>query len=228
MFGGIGANFYGAYNGYGTLQRFSNIDLTVQSPPQSFVEPVTLEEVKSYLRLPDRSPTDPDEDAELLSLISAARFQAEILQGRDLVRKQWDMTLDFWVDYFIRLRPLLVSVDLVQLRDSTGVLAVLAENTDYIVDTAKQPGVLAPPYNSVWRVFTPWPTSAILIRFTSGMDPDSAWWSAEGHLVRSGMKALISDWFNNRLPFALGLDPTKEYPYSVSAKLLQGAVRLVG
>ena len=32
----------------------------------------------------------------------------------------------------------------------------------------KSPGLVAPPYNSMWKVFTPWPSSAILIRYTSG------------------------------------------------------------
>jgi hypothetical protein len=56
---------------------------TGSSPPQSFNEILTLAEVKSYLRLPDRSPADQAEDDELTSPIVAAREQAEIMQGRD-------------------------------------------------------------------------------------------------------------------------------------------------
>jgi uncharacterized phiE125 gp8 family phage protein len=220
MFAGVDI-YDGAVAGYGSL------NLTDASPPQSFVEPLTLADVKSYLKLPARSPTDPDEDTGLSSLISAARGQAEILQGRDLVRKQWDLSMDYWLDYFIRLRAPLTTVDLVQLKDSTGALTILAENTDYVVDTAKQPGVVAPPYNSIWRSFTPWPSSAILIRFKSGFAASSPWWTADGEVVRNGMRRLISDWFNNRLPFAQGLDPTQEYPFGVTAALSQGGIRLV-
>jgi uncharacterized phiE125 gp8 family phage protein len=227
MFAGV--DIYG-----GAVAGYSSINLTDASPPQSFVEPLTLADVKSYLKLPARSPADPGEDAGLSSLISAARGQAEILQGRDLVRKQWDKFLDYWPPQtpangnFIQLRAPLVTVDLVQLKDSTGALAILAENTDYVVDTAKQPGVLAPPYNSIWRSFTPWPSSAILIRFKSGFAANSPWWTADGELVRKGMRELISDWFNNRLPFAQGLDPTQEYRFGVTAALSQGGIRLVG
>ena len=70
---------------------------------------------------------------------------------------------------------------------------MLRENADYIVDTAKSPGVIAPPYNSMWKVFTPWPSSAILIRHTSGFAADSVFWQADGRTIRAGMRRLIAD-----------------------------------
>ncbi len=215
---------YGLY----TLDASGTLSLTESSPQQSFEEPLTLEEMKAYLKLPPaRSPIDALEDSEIAALISAARTQAEILQGRDLVRKQWDLSLDYWLDSVIRLRSPLVSVDLVQLRDSGGAVTTLAENTDYIVDSAKSPGVLAPPYNTTWRNFTPWPSSAILIRYTSGLASDSVWWKADGQQVKNGMRRLISDWYNHKLPFEKSLDPTMEIPYGVTAALSQGAIRFV-
>jgi uncharacterized phiE125 gp8 family phage protein len=229
MFGGVGSGIYGAQGGlYGSLEEYGSISLTRSSPPQSFVEPFTLDEAKAFLKLPARSPADDQEDALILDLISAARVQAEYMQGRDLVRKQWDLSLDFWLDYFIKLRAPLESVDLVQLKDSTGTLTTLVENTDYIVDTAKQPGVLAPPYNAMWRVFTPWPSSAILIRYTSGFDAASLFWQADGRTIRGGMRRLIADWFTNRLPFEKSFDPARELPFGVTAALSQGTLKHVG
>ena len=140
-YGGVGP--YGTYGNlglYGALVAYGNLNLTESSPPQSFTEPLTLAEVKSYLKVPERSPTDTAEDDELMSLISAARESAEILQGRDLVRKQWDLSDDYWPSYRIALRAPLVSVDLAQYRDSNGNYTVLTQDIDFIVDASKGPG----------------------------------------------------------------------------------------
>jgi uncharacterized phiE125 gp8 family phage protein len=112
---------------YGSVAGHGSISLTETSPIQSFDEPISLDEIKSYLRVPTRSPVDDDEDGELAALITAAREQAEILQGRDLVRKQWDLSFDYWPPCEIELRDPLVSVDLVQYRNSSGVYTTLAE-----------------------------------------------------------------------------------------------------
>ena len=224
-FGGIGT--YGAYGSlglYGALSAFGSLALTESSPPQSFSEILTLVEVKSYLRLPDRSPVDQAEDDELRSLIVAAREQAEILQGRDLIRKQFDLSLDYWNNYRVELRDPLASVDLFQYKDSNGAVTVMAENTDFIVDTARHPGFVSPPYNKTWPTFATWPSSAILIRFTSGYSPTSPFWIDAGARVKNGMKLLINNWYHNRLPFEKGMDATAEYPYAVTACLSYGSL----
>ena len=228
MTGGIGAGVYGPQGLWGGLAPNGSIALTDSSPSQTFEEPFCPEEIKAFLKIPVRSPTDPEEDALICDLISAARVVAEYFQGRDLVLKQWDLHIDFWIDYFFQLRSPLASVDLFTLRDSTGGYTTLVENKDYIVDTLKDPGVVAPPYNAMWPVFTPWPSSAILIRFTSGFAADSIWWKAgDGDRIKNGMRLLISNWFTGRLPFEQGIDPAKEYPFGLTACLSQGAIRHV-
>src|SRR5436309_2485850 len=137
----------------GALFAFGSLALTESSPPQSFNEILTLAEVKSYLRLPDRSPADQAEDDELTGLIVAAREQAEILQGRDLIRKQFDLSLDYWNNYRIELRDPLASVDLFQYKDSTGAVTVMVEDSDFIVDSSRHPGFISPPYNKTWPTF---------------------------------------------------------------------------
>ena len=221
-FGGIGSyrnlGLYCAPSGFGSLS------LSEASPPLSFNEILTLGEVKSYLRLPDRSPADQAEDDELMSLIIAAREQAEIVQGRDLIRKLFDLSLDYWFNYRIELRDPLVSVDLFQYKDSTGAVTVMAENIDFIVDKARHPGLVSPPYNKTWPTFTTWPSSAILIRFTSGYAATSPFWSDAGARVKNGMKLLINNWYHNRLPFEKGMAATAEYPYAVTACLSFGSL----
>jgi uncharacterized phiE125 gp8 family phage protein len=224
-FGGIGP--YGQYGNlglYGALSAFGSLALTESSPPQSFSEILTLAEVKSYLRLPDRSPADQAEDDELTSLIVAAREQAEILQGRDLIRKQFDLSLDYWNNYRIELRDPLASVDLFQYKDSTGTVTAMAEGSDFIVDTSRHPGFVSPPYNKTWPTFATWPSSAILIRFTSGYAATSPFWRDAGARVKNGMKLLINNWYHNRLPFEKGVNATAEYPYAVTACLSYGSL----
>ncbi len=216
------------------MKNYGILNLTVSSPPQSFVEPFTLAEAKAFLELPERSPTDEAEDAMVEGFITAARFQAEIAQNRDLVAKQYDLSLDYFTylpsitaQYTtaggeIKLRTPLVSVDLVTYKDSDGNTTTLAEDTDYIVDLAR--GIMLPPYNTSWPIFVAWPSSAVLVRFTSGILPDDPFWSDSGAAVKIGMKYLISHWFAGRLPFETGGQVIAEYPYTVTQCLSAGAV----
>jgi uncharacterized phiE125 gp8 family phage protein len=217
-YSGLGGIPYGAIASYGTL------NLTASSPPQSFVEPLTLADMKSFLNLPPRSPVDNSEDAQINAFISGARNQAEIMQGRDLVVKQWDLSLDYFFKYQIELRPSLQSVDLVTYRDRLGNVYPLIQNVDYIVDASKQPGLITPKYNVIWPSFVAWPTSAVLVRFTAGLTSTDPFWSDIGQLVKNGMRLLISAWFNNRLPFELGSGVVDEYPYTVTNCLRAGGL----
>lgn len=225
MFPGVGD--FQNYGPFGSLATYGSLSLTESSPAQLFTEPIEIEEIQSYLKIPYRDPADTAEDDTLRAFITAAREQAEILQGRDLVRKQWDLSHDYWPGFRIELRAPLVSVDLVKYRDSNGAYTTLAENADYVVDTAKQPGVIVPPYNETWPTFTPWPSSALLVRFTSGPSVTSVFWGDAGARVKIGMKLLISHWYNNRLPFEKGPGVVSEYPYAVASCLSFGALSRV-
>lgn len=217
-FGNPGYGYDGLlYSSHGTLS------LTPQSPAQIFAEPLTVAEVRTYLNLPLRSPVDAEEDDTLAGFISAAREVAEIAQGRDLVRKQWDLTLDYFPSWAVRLRSPLISVDLVSYRDSGGNATSLVGATDYLVDTNRQPGIITPVYNGFWPIFTPNPSSAVLVRFTSGYSATDAFWNDSGRRLKVGMKLLISMWYNNRLPFE-AVSSISEYPYAVTALLEYGSL----
>lgn len=172
-----------------------NLTLTVSSPAQTFTEKLTVAEVEHFLHLPALSPEDTERNALIESLIIAAREVAENYQGRDLIEKQWDLRLSGF-PAVIELRPHLQTVDLVQYTDYTGTANTLTETTDYIVDTAKQPGVIMPPYDGSWPSFTAYPTSPVLIRFTAGLASDDIFWSDAGQRVLIGMKKLIELWYN--------------------------------
>lgn len=200
--------------------------LTLSTSPISYVEPLSLSEVKEYLNLPDRLAGDNAEDDLLNGYISAAREIAEIEQGRDLVRKQWDLSLDYLLSHWIELRDPLASVDLFRYRDSSGNYTTLIEGTDFLTDTAQHPGAVTPVYNSFWPTFTPWPSSAVLIRFTSGFTAADAFWSDAGRRIKVGMMMLISGWYNNRLPYAIARS-IQEYPFGVTALLQAGSIKRV-
>lgn len=201
---------------------YGTYNLTVTSPVQTITEIFTLAEIREALRLPSISYTAAA-DAELNGMISAAREVAEYYQHKDLVRKQWDLSLDAFPASEIQLRAALASVDLVKYRNSSGAWTSLVENTNYIYDTSKQPGVLMPAYGESWPSFTAWPSGAVLIRFTSGLATTDGFWTEDGWHVKVGMKHLISAWWNNELPFEMGANAVQEYPFTVTALLSMGA-----
>jgi hypothetical protein len=203
------------------MRCYGTIELTVASPPQSFCEPLSLAEVRKFLELPERSPEDLPEQTLLEGFVIGAREVAEILQNRDLTVKQYDYTLDFFPEE-IELRTPLRSVDLIRYRDSDGNYTDLVEGTDYIVDTAR--GLVLPVYGGSWPSFAAWPSSAVLVRFSSGYAEDHPFWSQSGQRVLIGMKELISAWFHERLPFELSNLAIQEYPYTVTSLLSFGAV----
>lgn len=189
-------NYYSRYDRrcYGTLK------LTASSPTQSFCEPLSMEDVREFLRLPESSPANDAEEAMLEGFVIAARETAEGYQGRDLNQKQYDLRLDRFPSCEIDLRAPLQSVELVQYTDSDGNATMLVEGTDYIVDTSRS--LIAPAYGTTWPCFTPYPSSAVLIRFTSGYAEDHPYWSNDGQRILAGMKMLIALWHENRVPLA--------------------------
>lgn len=193
------------------------LKLTVMSPPQAPVEPLTVAEMKAYLRLPEYDEPQPETDALIASLITAARDMAEGVDGqnRDLVAKTWDKTWDGWQTAF-HLRDPLGTVDLFQVKDDEGNLHTLTEGVDYIVDATRN--LVMPPPNESWPSIDLWPVSAILIRFTTAP-------GAVPEIVKNGMRLLISDWHTSRAPFDTVTERV-ESPRAVTAAFRYG--RYVG
>lgn len=198
----------------------ATLKLTVASPAQTFSEPLVVSEVEHFLGLVSLSPDDTERTMLLEGLIVSAREMAESFQNRDLIEKQYDLRMSYFPCWHVRLRAPLTSVDLVTYKDSDGTTTTLAENTDYIVDTERDTGVILPPYGNTWPSFTPWPSSAVLVRFTSGYASDDLFWSDAGQRILVGMKLLISDWYQERLPLDLDKDGV---PRRIRALLSHGA-----
>lgn len=199
------------------MKPYGTLTLTVSSPAQIFDEPVTVAKAKECLRVNQSL-----EDDLIAAMIIAARSVAEIERGEDVVVKQWDYALDAFLAPEIPLRHPLQSVDLVKYTDADGVEVTLAESTDYIVDLAR--GVLMPVPGGAWPMFDPWPSSAVLIRYTSGYPAADLFWSDAGKMVIQGMLYLISLWYDERLPVSA---PQQELPYTVTALLGYGSRKAV-
>ena len=223
------------------MRAYGELELTQASPPQTFVEPISLAEAKAYLRA-DQSPADPADDDLISGLITAARAAAEIRQNKDLVVKQQDLHLDlligydaiagaayplrmnnvynFGVGYEIELRYPLNSVELFTHTNSDGSVVELVNPDDYRLDTHR--AYVLPPLGKTWPWFSPDVTSAVLIRFTSGYTKDHPFWQNEGRLVMTGMKYLISQWYYSRLMIEPGRISSQDIPNWIEAMLSAG------
>ncbi|MFC7399683.1 head-tail connector protein [Chelatococcus sp. GCM10030263] len=102
-------------------------------------EPVSLAEVKNYLRVVD----DSDDDL-IASLIQAARAAVETATGRLLIRQTWRLVLDAWPERRILRVPLAPFAGLAAARvaDASGGKADIPPGY-FVVDSLSEPGRIA-------------------------------------------------------------------------------------
>jgi hypothetical protein len=169
-------------------------------------------------------------------MITAARLEAENEHGRELSQKQWKVVFNRfpngpWLadiattlnlhgiidrqcvshSGVIDLLDPLVSVDAFAYRKKDGSTVTLVENTDYIVDTDRHPGVIMPAPGTQWPSVDLWPSSAVQITFTAGMTPGTV-----SSTIKQGMLLLVSQWYEGRIPFE-AIRFVAELPFSVSS-----------
>lgn len=177
------------------------------TPPAA--EPVALADVKLHARID--ATTD---DSLITTLITAARIWAENYTGRALIDQTWQMALDTWPSpaedwwdgirdgaisgldriAFISLpRPPLVSVTSVQYYDNTDTPTVWA-NSNYFVDTVRQPGRLALRMGAVWPVPTRL-SNGIIITYVAGYGTDG---SLVPEPIKTAIRQLVTHWYEHR------------------------------
>lgn len=183
--------------------------LVLSDDQPELVEPLTLDEVKLYLRVETS-----DDDALVEMLISGARETAELLQRRVLVRKSYDLHIYTAWPFVIDLVSPVASVDLVQVTAHDGSTRTLTPVTDYTVDIVQQPALLHPQWSVSGR--------SMLVRFTAGYAPTDPFWRHTGQRIKAGMLMLIAAWYSNRIPFSQGSAQT-ELPYAITHCLSSGA-----
>lgn len=202
-------------------------NLTLVTPPS--IEPLTLAEVKSYLKVDYDS--DVVEDAYIQSLITVAREWCETYQKRAYITQTWELALqefpeahtDSLSDYtetnIIEIpKGKLQTINSFTYKDVYGNAKNLVENTDYIVSTRGILGKVCPPYAKIFPVEPLWPLDPIIINFTCGYGtkPEDV-----PTKVKQAMYLLISHWYENRAVISdlRGADPTKEMAFAVTSLL---------
>lgn len=162
------------------------MDFRLLTPPVA--EPVTLSEVKTYLRI-----NGSDQDAIVSSLITVARQTVEQYTGRPLVTQEWEAVGDEFPEP-LRLMPNLQSVESIRYYDDDNVLQTVASEHYFVMTT----GILGEIYPNYASGFG-WPglyerPDAVAIRFTCGYG-DAA---AVPRPVWQAILLLIGHFFENR------------------------------
>lgn len=191
------------------------------TPPTD--EPLELDRAKSHCNIPlDLA----DFDLDLTDWISAAREQVETDSERSLMPQTWELTLDrfpqarsiyagnlSWPDWntgVIELhRPPVTSVE-VEYVNTDGDTVTLIENTDYLVNLAAEPAIIAPVPGKIWPTMTPQPRG-VVVTFQSGY----ANAASVPRTALQAMRMLIAHWFRTRE--AAGERPTKDHDRAYAA-----------
>lgn len=161
-------------------------------------EPLTLEDVKSQLRL-ELGQTD--EDEFLQDLITAARQHIENITGRKLMPQTWRVYFDAWpsgkknYDSFEIPYPPLRSIPSTGLvyTDSTGGSTTFS-STAWASDTVSEPGRLVLDYNDDWPTVTLHNNNPIAIDFNCGYSTATAVPGA----IKRAIKMLVGHYYENR------------------------------
>ena len=108
-------------------EEFVISDFRVITPP--VIEPVSLSEVKEYVKLDGE-----DEDVLLENLIASARITVEKLLGRSLLKQSIALRLDNWPRQVLNLpRSPIISVTAIRTVDEEGVKTTYNANNYYII-----------------------------------------------------------------------------------------------
>lgn len=151
------------------------------------VEPITLPEMKAYLRVDDEA-----EDDLIAGLVKAARLTVESASRRILIEQRWRVILDRWPDdgkVHLPIAPLL-AVESIRIFDAAGAATevpmscvetdLASDPPSIVVLDATEPGK---PRNGI----------EIALRAGFGATPDAA-----PAPLKLAIKILVAHWFENR------------------------------
>jgi len=153
------------------------------------VEPVTLGEMKTYLRLDD---DDGTQDELIGGLVKAARLTVEAASRKILIEQQWRVVLDTWPAGGTVLLPLspLIAVERIAVTDAAGTAVDLPAGA-YYTDLASDPprvAILDPVQPGRAR-------NGISIALRAGYGTMA---EAVPATLRLAIRILVAHWFENR------------------------------
>lgn len=139
--------------------------MTLKLIDEPGTEPLTLAEVRRWLRINDDFTAD---DVDLLDLITAQRVQAEHETGRSFLSTTWEAVYDaFPVRELFLQAPLPVSsIVSIKYLDTTGAQQTL-DSGAYVLDDASTPAFVLPATGLSWPV-TIDAINAVRVRFVQG------------------------------------------------------------
>ena len=179
---------------------------------QPVVEPVSLADAKTHLRVDTES-----DDDHILALITAAREWCENYTQRTFIHTQWTMTFDtFPWEIELPRPPVAVAsgytaTTVAYVRETGGTANL--PTSEYRVDRSAEPGVIRTVYAGTWP-------SHLLDRNSISV----TWWGGYGEdgtkvpkVVRSAILMLVAYWYERRL--AADQIASNAVPFGVSSML---------
>jgi uncharacterized phiE125 gp8 family phage protein len=153
------------------------------------VEPITLAEMKAYLRVDDN---DAAQDDLISGLIKAARLMVEAASRRILIEQSWRVVLDRWPRDGAILLPLapLIVVDAIRISDAGGTASDLPDDA-FAVDVLSDPPRIDVP--GAPESGKPRHGISIELRAGYGTQPE-----AVPATLKLAIRILVAHWFENR------------------------------
>ena len=152
------------------------------------VEPITLADMKAYLRADD----DPAQDDLIAGLVKAARLTIEAASRRILIAQRWRVVLDRWPPGGTILLPLspVIAIDSIRVTDAAGV-ATDVPSTAFEADLMSDPPRIA--VSGAPEPGRPRNGIAIELRAGYGASPD-----AVPATLKLAIRILVAHWFEHR------------------------------
>ena len=170
------------------------------------MEPVSLAELKSHLRV-----EDDDEDTLLRGLLTAARLYVERAQRRSFVNTTWTWTLDEFPSGYLRPpRSPLSSVTSIAYVDTDGTSQTW-DSDEYDVDTSVEPGRIEPAYGYSYPA-TYDQMEAVTVTFVAGYGTADDVPEA----TKVAIKMLVGHWYEHREAYT-EVQGVSEVPFAVKA-----------
>ncbi len=151
------------------------------------VEPITLTEMKTYLRV-----DDDHEDELIAGLIKAARLVVEAASRRVLVEQRWRVVLDRWPEGGAVMLPLspLIAVDGIKVFAADGAATDVAPDAVEADAMSDPPRIVVSPAPEPGR-----PRGGIAIELRAGFGGAAEETPAT---LRLAIRILVARWFENR------------------------------
>lgn len=173
------------------------------------VEPLTLDEAKSHMRVDGGT-----EDTLVQSLILTSRLHIEAALGLALVTQSWRLTLDAWPKGGVVKLPIapVQTVSEIRVYGADGEQTVV-DSAIYALDTSGRPARVA-QQGGVWTA----PgrrLAGIEIDFVAGFGATA---SDVPEPIRQALLLLVAHWYEHRDPIEIGT-PATAVPHAVSRLL---------